>query len=195
MPKKKDNGYKKVKDGVYLHPKFGRVMEHKGYATRIFWSKQMIDYLRRHFATTTNEELAGWLGVSERTMIRKARQLGLKKNPEWQSNLSRQHCKLAHAAALKAGNPGRFKKGVRANPDGEFKPGHKESPEQREKRIAGMVRYYRTHPAAVKAARQKSWATRRLRQYIANPEGAKAGERYQNFDVEGFPSESIKAPM
>ena len=33
------------------------------------------------------------------------------------------------------------------------------------------------------------------KQYIANPEGAKAGERYQDFDVEGFPSESTKAPM
>jgi hypothetical protein len=161
--KKKDNGYKKVKDGVYLHPKFGRVMEHKGYATRIFWSKQMIDYLRRHFATTTNNELAGWLGVSERTMIRKARQLGLQKNPEWQSNLSRQHCKLAHAAALKAGNPGGFKTGVRSYPAGEFKKGHKESPEFREKRLAGLRRYNLTHPKEVAAARQKSWATRRAR--------------------------------
>ena len=70
---------------------------------------------------------------------------------------------MARAAASKAGNPGRFKKGVRANPAGEFKKGHKETPEMREKRIAGMVRYYRTHPAAVKAARQKSWATRRAR--------------------------------
>ena len=161
--KKKDNGYKKVKDGVFLHPKFERVMEHKGYATRIFWNPQMLDYLKRNFATTLNNELAGWLGVSERTMIRKARQLGLQKDPEWQSNLSRQHCRLAHAAALKAGNPGRFKKGVRSNPAGEFKKGHKESPEHREKRIANMVRYYRTHPAAVKAARQKSGQTRRAR--------------------------------
>lgn len=193
--KKKDNGYKKVKDGVYLYPKFGRVMEHKGYATSIFWSKQMIDFLKRHYATTPNEELAGWLGVSVSTTIRKARQLGLQKNPEWQSNLSRQHCKLAHAAALKAGNPGRFKKGVRVNPDGEFKPGHKESPEQREKRIAGMVRYYRTHKKELSERSLKAWATRRLRKTTANPEGAQAGEPYQNFDVEGFPSESIKAPM
>lgn len=163
MPKKKDNGYKKVKDGAYLHPKFGRVMEHKGYATSIFWSKQMIDFLKRHYATTPNEELAGWLGVSVSTTIRKARQLGLQKNPEWQSNLSRQHCKLAHAAALKAGNPGRFKKGVRVNPDGEFKPGHKESPEQREKRIAGMVRYYRTHKKELSERSLKAWATRRVR--------------------------------
>ena len=28
---------------------------------------------------------------------------------------------------------------------------------------------------------------------MANPEGAKAGEPYQNFDEEGFPSESIKS--
>ena len=30
---------------------------------------------------------------------------------------------------------------------------------------------------------------------MANPEGAKAGETYQNFDGEGFPSESTKAPF
>ena len=30
---------------------------------------------------------------------------------------------------------------------------------------------------------------------MANPEGAKAGEPYQNFDGEGFPSESTLSPL
>ena len=64
--------YQRKPEGTRYNPAYGRIMTHEGYATRIFWSKAMIDYLRRHFATTLNDELAGCLGVSRRTMIRKA---------------------------------------------------------------------------------------------------------------------------
>ena len=33
-----------------------------------------------------------------------------------------------------------------------------------------------------------------IKLYMANPEGTKAGEPYQNFDEEGFPSESFTSP-
>ena len=39
------------------------------------------------------------------------------------------------------------------------------------------------------------WGLAPIKQNMANPEGAKAGEPYQNFDGEGFPSESTKAPF
>ena len=159
--KKKNNGYKKVKEGVYLHPKYGRVMEHHGYSTRIFWNPQMLDYLTKNYATTMNKELAEWLGVSVRTMIRKAHSMGLKKDPKWLYDMYEERRKLAQAAAAVKGNPGRFKKGVRHNPAGEFKKGHKESPEFREKRLAGLRRYNLTHPKEVAAARRKAWTTRR----------------------------------
>ena len=158
---KKNNGYKKVKEGIYLHPKYGRVMEHHGYSTRIFWSTQMLDYLKRNFATTLNDELAGWLGVSMRTMIRKARQLGLQKDPTWLHDMYEERRIMARAAASKAGNPGRFKKGVRANPAGEFKKGHKETPEMREKRIAGLHRWNMTHKKELSERSKKTWETRR----------------------------------
>jgi hypothetical protein len=44
--------YIKKKEGLYYDAKTGRTMEHQGYATRIYWSTAMLDYLRRHFPTT-----------------------------------------------------------------------------------------------------------------------------------------------
>ena len=43
----------------------------------------MIDWLKRYFSTNINQEIAEELGVSPRTMLRKARELGLKKDQEW----------------------------------------------------------------------------------------------------------------
>jgi hypothetical protein len=63
------------KDGTFFHPKLGRVVVKKGRSMRIHWNQTMIDYLKRNFATTLNDELAEWLGVSLRTMVRKAREL------------------------------------------------------------------------------------------------------------------------
>ena len=185
-----------------MHPKYGRVMEHHGYATRIYWSPQMLDYMQRNYPTTLNKDLADWLGVSVTTVIRKARQLGLRKAPEWMRQMSVERCHLANAANARKGNSGRFKKGVHHNPAGEFKKGHKETPEGREKRLAGLRRYNLTHPKEVAAARRKAWQSRRkgneprvVAEATANPEGAQAREPYQNFDEGGLPPESIEAPM
>lgn len=41
--------YQKTKDGTYYNPKYGRIVVHKGYSTRIFWSASMLDYLRRWY--------------------------------------------------------------------------------------------------------------------------------------------------
>lgn len=49
----------------------------------------MISELKRYFPTTKNKELAELIGVSERTIVRKARELGLEKDAEWQKNMSR----------------------------------------------------------------------------------------------------------
>ena len=46
-----------------------RVVEHDGYAVRIHWSEAMLSYLKRNFATTKNDDLVEYLGVSKRTMI------------------------------------------------------------------------------------------------------------------------------
>lgn len=153
--------YKRKPDRIYLDPKTGRTMQHEGYATRIHWSTAMLDYLRRHFPTTTNEEMAGCIGVSPRTLVRKARELGLEKDPAWLSQIWNERRLMAQCVASRKGNPGCFKKGERRNPDGEFKPGHRLTPEQEQKRSESMRRWYRNHPDEVRQKAAKAWETRR----------------------------------
>ena len=62
---------------AFYHQSMGRIVVRDHYDTRIFWSHQMLQFLRQNYATMLNDELAEWLGVSVRTMIRKARQIGL----------------------------------------------------------------------------------------------------------------------
>ena len=113
--------YQKKKDGLYYNSGKGKIMEHKGYATSIHWTPQMIADLRRWFPTTLNEELAGILGVSQRTMIRKARELGLQKNPEWLKQIWNECRMIAHAESKRKGYPGAFKKGNMIGAEYRFK--------------------------------------------------------------------------
>lgn len=124
----------------------------------------MLDYLRRYFPNTTNDELAGCIGVSKTTLIRKARELGLEKDPKWLSSIQRVNIRLANSVNKRKGNPGRFKKGEHAYPDGEFKPGVSQSEEIKRKQIAGIKKWYRLHPLEAKAKSYKAWETRRLQQ-------------------------------
>lgn len=153
------------KDGLYHDPKTGRTMQHEHYATRIYWSRDMIDYLRCHFPTTLNDELAGCLGVSVRTMIRKARELGLEKDPQWLAAVWEERRLIAQSVSRSKGNSGQFKKGERTNPAGEFKPGHKESDETKAKRIESIKRWCRSHPKELNERAVKIRATR-MRNYL-----------------------------
>ncbi|MCR5578701.1 MAG: hypothetical protein K6F74_05750 [Prevotella sp.] len=155
--------YQKTKDGIYYNPKYGRIVVHKGYSTRIFWSASMLDYLRRHFATTLNEELAGCLGVSQRTMIRKARELGLTKDEAWLHQVWEERRQLAHAVSKQKGHPGGFVKGVRVSPDTEFRKGHRSSSDIEAKRREGLRRWYRCNPGKASVKAMKAWETRRAR--------------------------------
>ena len=160
--------YTRKPDLLYYDAATGRTMEHKGYATRIHWSKDMTDYLRRHFPTTTNEELAGCLGVSQRTMVRKARELGLEKDPQWLREIWDERRRIGQAVSRKRGNSGQFKKGERRNPDGEFKPGHRLTAEQEQKRSESMRRWYRLNPDKARQRAAKVWATRRKNEQANN---------------------------
>ena len=51
------------------------------------WDGDKIVCLRKWFATTTNNELADILGVSTASLSRKAKALGLSKDPDWLSKL------------------------------------------------------------------------------------------------------------
>ena len=111
----------KVPDKLYRNETTGRLMEHSGYSTRIHWSTPMDEKMRRMYATTKNEDLAIDLGVSVRTLVRRARTLGLKKNNEWMAAHSRQNCRIMRILNKCRGNSGMFKKGVRNSPATEFK--------------------------------------------------------------------------
>lgn len=159
--------YQPARQGIYFNPKVGRIVEHQHYATRIFWNTSMLDYLRRHFPTTLNEELAECLGVSPRTMIRKARELGLEKDPKWLADVWEERRQLVHIISKRKGYPGGFQKGQRANPAGEFKPGRKPSDEELAKKSEQMKQWYRRHPIEARAKARKAWETRRERQAAA----------------------------
>ena len=106
---------------TFYHEGMRRLVTQDHYATRIFWSKQMIDDLKREYSTTLNEELAGVLGVSVRTMIRKARELGLSKDKQWLNGIYKSHLHMANASSSINGNAGRIKKGEHRSPATEFK--------------------------------------------------------------------------
>ena len=103
----------KVVDGTFMHRKLHRIVEHKGYSTRIFWNGNMLSIMQRHYHNTINRELAEMLGVSERSVTRKARELGLEKDKEFISSTSKKNLLLAHIKGKELGYPGCFTKGMK----------------------------------------------------------------------------------
>jgi len=105
----------------------------------IAWTPQMLKLLCDYFPTMFNRPLAKWIGVSRRTLIRKARELGLEKKPGFLEERRADINELASAGLKRTHKSGgRFKKGERNNPEGEFKKGHTESPETKAKRSASL---------------------------------------------------------
>ena len=90
-----------------------------------------------------DKDLAKWLGVSKRTLIRKARTLGLQKKENFCELRKMDIAHLSSEALKRMPSDTRFKKGERHNPKGEFKPGHSETPETRAKRIASLKETWR----------------------------------------------------
>ena len=80
-------------------------------------------YLKRHYANMKNAELVAKIGISQRSVIRKARQLGLTKSTSFMKRCQRETAKAAREANLKREKPPKgfripggesyqFKKGV-----------------------------------------------------------------------------------
>ena len=76
----------KLNDGIV--PMGTRLIIRKDGISRIYWSGNMISELKRYFPVSSNKEVAELLGVSERTMIRKARELGIVKDKQYISKQS-----------------------------------------------------------------------------------------------------------
>lgn len=151
----------RVPDGIKMDLKTGRLMEHQGLARRIFWNRRMIDDLRRLYPTTKNMDLVDILGVSQRTLIRKARELGLHKDPEWQHGNVVRHLHMAQLHNRVYGVKSPFRKGEHFSPENEFKSGHEESPESKAKRITSIKKWCRRHPRELEERGRKASETRK----------------------------------
>lgn len=156
--------YKTKPDGIRVDLQTGRKTIKHGYSVAIYWTPDMLRQMRELYPVTLNEELAGILGVSHRTLTRKARQLGIQKDPTWLRGIWEERRRMAQMMSRALGYPGKFQKGRRAYPDGEFKKGHQESPETKEKRKASLHRYIISHKSELQQRGQKAWNTRRRNQ-------------------------------
>lgn len=160
----------RVPDGIKQDQRTGRLYEHKGLSRRIYWNTRMVDDMKRLYATTKNEDLADIVGVSQRTLIRKARELGLEKDPAWQHGNTMRHLKMAKLTNDIRGIKSPFEKGRHYCPENEFKPGHKESEETKAKRIASYKDWCRKHPAELRERARKVSETRKRNKLIRQNE-------------------------
>lgn len=112
--------YTRKRDGVYVGSD-GRLYNHQRYKTMIYWSPQMIADMKRYYPTTLNEELAGILNVSQRTLTRKARELGLEKDRSWLREIWEERRLMAQVESKRRGYPGCFKKGNMIGAEYRFK--------------------------------------------------------------------------
>ena len=145
-----------MKVRIYRDKKTGRIMKQEGYALSYHWSETMLDYLRRNFPTTTNKELAEWLGMSQVTVTRKAHALGLRKDAKWLTAMSRRNGNIGAAVSRTKGNAGMIKKGEHRNPAGEFKPGYVMSEERKALQSEHMKRCWRERQRRQLVARMKT---------------------------------------
>ena len=102
---------RKKKEVVFKDTVNDRLMERKNGKVRIFWTKYMLERMLRLYQNTLNEDLAIELNVSKKTLIRKAKELGLKKDKEFISGLSRKNCLHMLAMRKRHGGGGRKKCG------------------------------------------------------------------------------------
>ena len=101
------------------------------------WTEEKLAYLKQHYADTRNAELVNVLGISMRTIERAARKLGLKKSAKMLAEASEEGLRKVDYLRL-IGVRCSAPKGMRTNPAGEFKKGHKEDQITRAIRVASI---------------------------------------------------------
>jgi len=90
----KKKSYDKYHPQVYMNSN-GQLMKRSRGHPCVFWSANMITDLKRYYPNTSNEELVGILGCSERTIVRKAREFGLYKSKEYMSHTAKEKSIMA----------------------------------------------------------------------------------------------------
>ena len=109
----------------------------------IEWTPQKLKLLTDFFPIMFNDALAKWLGVSVRTLTRKAKELGLKKREDFRE-LKKDAMRQRQSEGQKRVQVAtRFKKGQHASPATEFKKGQKLSPEMIAKRSEGLKKAWK----------------------------------------------------
>lgn len=106
----------------------------------IEWTPQKLKLLTDFFPIMFNDALAKWLGVSRRTLTRKAKELGLKKREDFYDLKRDVWVERQREGLRKVECATRFKKGVHASPATEFKKGQRQSPEILAKKAATIRR-------------------------------------------------------
>lgn len=103
---------RKPNDGITIG-KDGVKRIRKGRSMSIYWDGNMLSAMKLYFPTTTNEEMLELLGgqVSLRTMLRKAREMGLKKDSKWLEGVWKERILFACNQSKKLGYPGAYKCG------------------------------------------------------------------------------------
>lgn len=91
----KKKSYDKYHPQVYMNSN-GQLMKRSRGHPCIFWNGNMISTLKRYYPNTSNDELVGLLGCSSRTIVRKARELGLCKSKEYISHAAKVNSLMAH---------------------------------------------------------------------------------------------------
>ena len=117
---------RKKPDGYFLNRR-GQPVLHSGNSVRITWGPTRTHDFKRMFPSMTNQDLAVEFGCSVRTVVRRAREWDLHKNPVWLKSKWDDNRRLAHAVnkvcgvkfnyeqLKQAGMPYRFKSKSKPN--------------------------------------------------------------------------------
>jgi len=123
--------------------------DRRGWGTR--WTQSMLRLLREGFPSRVNAELAAELGVSPRSLSRKAAELGLRKDAAaWAARSGAAVAARRAASVAAASSSTRFAKGVRSNPAGEFGPGRRPTAEELRKAKETLLGTYYSEAVRVK---------------------------------------------
>lgn len=89
--------HKQERIGVYFSAKRKRLVQYDGTGkSKIYWSPQMRADMIKFFPNTCNYDLCQMFMISERSLLRKARELGLKKDKKYLNRIAKESGMLGY---------------------------------------------------------------------------------------------------
>ena len=87
-----------AKKAKRVNPDIGKIVQRDGrwvvlYGRgrgKVYWTPDMISIVRKYYHTNSNKEIGEMIGVSKTLVHRKARELGMKKNPDYLTAVRKQ---------------------------------------------------------------------------------------------------------